>query len=389
MTPREIPAGLRLAAFYLAYFAYIGAFTPYFPLYLSGRGLTAAELATVLAMPQLARIFAPTFWGWLADLHDARRAVVVASCAALAAGFAAIPYVPGFIGITVLVASASVISAGGLPLVEAITLSTLAGRSGHYGPIRLWGSIGFIVAVLLVGAWLDDHAPTTLPTLLLGLALAAMATSLALPVGGASPRSADAAAAPGRFPVSAWALIGAGFCMAAAHGALYAFLTLHLQRLGYSGKSIGALWTLGVLAEIVVFFYLPALFRRFSLSTILLASLLAAVVRFTAIGWGAAYLVVLVFAQFLHAATFGAFHAASVAAVHRLFPASAHARGQALFSSLAYGGGGAAGSLLAGWAWETGGPGLTFSLAAASAALGASLLLWLRPMKLYDASRVR
>jgi len=298
-----VPVALRLAAFYLAYFAYVGAFTPYFPLYLSGRGLTPAELAAVLAMPQLARIFAPTIWGWLADRHDARRAVVVVSCAALAAGFAAIPYVPGFVGIAALVATTSVLSAGGLPLVEAITLSTLAGRSGHYGPIRLWGSIGFIAAVLLVGAWLDDHAPATLPALLLGLALAALAASAALPAGGAAaPQSSDAGVVPGGAPASVWALIGAGFCMAAAHGALYAFLTLHLQQLGYSGKSIGALWTLGVLAEIVVFFYLPALFRRFSLSAILLASLLAAVVRFAAIGWAAAYLAVLVVAQLLHAA---------------------------------------------------------------------------------------
>ena len=385
-----MPAALRLALFYLAYFAYVGAFTPYFPLYLSARGLTPAELAAVLAMPQLARIFAPTFGGWLADRHDARRAVVVVSCAALAAGFAAIPYVPGFVGITALVAAASLLSAGGLPLVEAITLSTLAGRSGHYGPIRLWGSIGFIVAVLLVGAWLDDHAAATLPALLLGLALAALAVSVALPAGsGASPRPSGALETPGSSSASVWALIGAGFCMAAAHGALYAFFTLHLQRLGYSGKSIGALWTLGVLAEIVVFFYLPALFRRFSLSAILIASLLAAVVRFAAIGWAAAYLAVLVVAQLLHAATFGAFHAASVAAVQRLFSASAHARGQALFSSRAYGGGGAAGALLAGWAWEAGGPALTFSFAAGSAALGASLLLWLRPMKRYDALRVR
>jgi PPP family 3-phenylpropionic acid transporter len=386
-----MPAALRLAAFYFAYFAYVGAFTQYFPVYLAGRGLQPTEVATVLAMPQLARIFAPTFWGWLADRADARRAVVVASCAALALGFAAIPYVPGFPGITLLVAVTSILSAGGLPLVEAITLSVLAGRSGHYGPIRLWGSVGFIVAVLLVGVWLDAHAPAGLSGILLALALAALAASVLLPRASRAPlASADANhSGAGRVSASVRALIGAGFCMAAAHGALYAFFTLHLQRLGYSGTSIGALWTLGVLAEIGVFLYLPALFRRFSLPSILLFSLLAAVVRFAAIGWAAGFLAVLVVAQLLHAATFGAFHAASVAMVQRLFPAAAHARGQALFSSLAYGGGGAAGALLAGRAWEAGGPALTFSFAAGVAAVGATLVFWLRPPQLCDASRVR
>jgi PPP family 3-phenylpropionic acid transporter len=386
-----MPAALRLAAFYFAYFAYVGAFTPYFPVYLAGRGLQPTEVATVLAMPQLARIFAPTFWGWLADRADARRAVVVSSCAALALGFAAIPYVPGFPGITLLVAVTSILSAGGLPLVEAITLSVLTGRSGHYGPIRLWGSVGFIVAVLLVGVWLDAHAPAGLSRILLALALAALAASVLLPRASRAPLArADANhSGAGRVSASVRALIGAGFCMAAAHGALYAFFTLHLQRLGYSGTSIGALWTLGVLAEIGVFLYLPALFRRFSLPSILLFSLLAAVVRFAAIGWAAGFLAVLVVAQLLHAATFGAFHAASVAMVQRLFPAAALARGQALFSSLAYGGGGAAGALLAGRAWEAGGPALTFSFAAGVAAVGATLVFWLRPARLSDAARVR
>ena len=94
-------------------------------------------------------------------------------------------------------------------------------------------------------------------------------------------------------------------------------------------------------------------------------------VRFLAIGWGAAYLSVLLFAQLLHAATFGAFHAASVAAVHRIFPAHAQGRGQTLFSSISYGAGGAAGALLAGSGWEAAGPGLAFSLAALAGLVGA------------------
>jgi PPP family 3-phenylpropionic acid transporter len=165
------------------------------------------------------------------------------------------------------------------------------------------------------------------------------------------------------------ALLCAGFCMAAAHGTLYAFLTLHLQREGYSATAIGALWTLGVIAEIVVFLLLPALFRRFSLAAILAASFVGAAVRFLALGWFAGILAVAAAAQVLHAASFGAFHAASVAAVQRVFPEGAQARGQALFSALSYGAGGAAGALSAGWAWQAGGPGFAFTL---SALIGAS-----------------
>jgi MFS transporter, PPP family, 3-phenylpropionic acid transporter len=159
-------------------------------------------------------------------------------------------------------------------------------------------------------------------------------------------------------------LLACGFCMAAAHGTLYAFFTLHLERAGYRVTTIGVLWTLGVVAEIVVFFYLPQLFRRFALSTILMASFACAVVRFLVLGWLAEALWLLVVAQLLHAATFGAFHAAAVAAVHRVFPEAAHARGQTLFSSVTYGAGGAVGALAAGGLWEAGGPGLAFSLSA-------------------------
>jgi PPP family 3-phenylpropionic acid transporter len=166
--------------------------------------------------------------------------------------------------------------------------------------------------------------------------------------------------------------------MAVAHGVLYAFFTLHLQRIGYSGSLIGFLWALGVLAEIAVFFFLPALFRRYALSTLLIASAACGVLRFLAIGWAADWLALLVVAQLLHAATFGAFHAAAVAAVHRVFPAHAQARGQTLFSSLGYGAGGAAGALIAGWAWQGAGPGVAFSLSAGAALAG---LLFAYPLK--------
>ena len=193
------------------------------------------------------------------------------------------------------------------------------------------------------------------------------------------PASSAHIAAPSlRLPANAATLLASAFFMAVAHGALYAFFTLHLQRIGYSGSLIGFLWSLGVIAEIAVFFFLPALFRRYALSTLLIASAACGVVRFLAIGWAADWLAFLLAAQLLHAATFGAFHAAAVAAVHRVFPAHAQARGQTLFSSLGYGAGGAVGVLLAGWAWQVAGPGFAFSLSAGAALAG---LLFAYPLK--------
>jgi PPP family 3-phenylpropionic acid transporter len=363
---RSLPLPARLASFYFAFFAYSAAYMAYFPLYLAARGLGAGEIAFVLALPQIARVFAPAAWGWLADRSGAQRGIVLLSCASILVCFAALPWAGNAQSIGLLIAVTGIFSAGALPLVEAITLS--AGGLSRYGPIRLWGSVGFVAVVLAGGVWLDLMPATSLPWILVACALAALCAAAMLPKGArhASPPPMRVAISP-----AARAVLAAGFCMSVAHGALYAFFTLHLEREGYSGSAIGMLWTLGVLAEIVVFAYLPALFRRFALSAIMLFSFLCALVRFLAIAWIASEPWVLVLAQILHAATFGCFHAASVAAIHRVFPVIAQARGQAIFSSLSYGAGGAAGVLLAGWAWQAGGPGLAFSLAALFGLTGA------------------
>ena len=355
---------LRLAAFYFWYFAYTGASVAYFPLYLASRGLAPVEIAGVLALPPLARIFAPAVWGWIADRTGAHRGIVVFSCAVTALAFGLLPLTDH---IALLIGAMSVLAGGALALVEAITVTALGGQPGRYGPIRLWGSVSFIIVVLAGGAWLDWRQVGTLPTLMVACMLGALAAALSLPARAAHAR-------PGavrlELTTAARALLAAGFCNAVAHGALYAFLTLHLERVGYSGTAIGALWTLGVLAEIVVFLYLPQLFRRYTLSTILAVSLACGAVRFAAIGWAAEILWIVLVAQVLHAATFGSFHAASVAAVPRVFPAGAQGLGQTLFSGIGYGAGGAAGLLLAGWAWEGGGAPMAFSACALAAGAG-------------------
>ena len=371
----------RLAAYYFAFFAHAGAYVSYFALYLAARGLTAGEIAFCVAMPQVARIVAPALWGWLADswgerYAGARRAIIVFSAFAMLAGFIALPFQERTPSIALTLLLLSFFSAGAAPLVEAITFSAIQGGTGQYGPIRLWGSIGFILAVLGVGAWLDRAEASILPGIMIALSAATCVAALALPAGTAhAPQAGQRLGAVLRRP-EVLGFFAACFCMTAAHGTLYVFYSIYLEQAGYSKTLIGVLWTLGVVAEVVLFLKLPQVMRRFSLRALLSASFFCVVVRFLAIGWGVESLLLLAAAQLLHAATFGVFHAGSVAAVHRLFPGALAARGQALYSSIAYGLGGAVGSLIAGWSWVALGPSLSFAVSALFGGVGALLVAW-------------
>ena len=372
----------RLAGFYFAYFCYLGTFAAYFSLWLAGRGYTPAEIAAVLAVPQFVRIAAPAAWGWLADVRGGRvpggrRGIVALSSALAAASFGALGFADELATVFACVALMALFSAGVLPLVEATTLAALGGRTEGYGPVRLWGSLGFIASVLAVGALLDRQPVGVLLPVIAVLMLFAALAALALPGERAVPAEEGA---PGLARVlrepRVLALFAACFCMSVAHGALYAFYSIYLVEAGYSKTLVGLLWTLGVLAEIALFLALPALFRRFSLRAVLLASFAVAAVRFVAIGWGISSLALLAAAQLLHAFTFGAYHAAAIAAVHRLFSGSLAVRGQALYASLSYGLGGAVGMLLAGWTWGALGPGITFTVSAAFGLAGCVLVAW-------------
>lgn len=367
----------RIAAFYFAYFCYLGAYAPYFTLYLAGEGFSAAEIAAIQAMPQFVRIFAPMAWGWLADASGSRRGVVALSCALTTLAVGSLYFVSGFLPTAINVAAIGLCSAAVLSIVDALTFTVLGPRTDRYGAVRLWGSVGFIIAVLATGALLDVAPVAKLLWVLFGLSLLTFVVALGLP----SPAIEPLAAVTGNLSAilrrpEVMAFFAACTCMTIAHGALYVFYSIYLVQHGYSKTVVGMMWMLGVLAEIVVFLAMPALLRRVSLRAILLASFIAAGVRFAGIGWGVEWLAVLVVAQVLHAATFGSFHAASIAAVHRLFAGPLQVRGQALYMSLCYGLGGMAGTLLAGATWESLGPAPTYGISALFGLFGAALVAW-------------
>ncbi|MGH8809468.1 MAG: MFS transporter, partial [Noviherbaspirillum sp.] len=168
------------------------------------------------------------------------------------------------------------------------------------------------------------------------------------------------------------AFFSSTFLMIAAHASLYAFYSLYLAQIGYSNTVIGLMWSLGVVAEIVFFFYQAPIFRRFGVRKLMIGSLLIAVLRFLLIGFGAESLLLLLVAQVLHAATFGVHHSASVATLQRWFSGRLQASGQALFTSISYGLGGTMGGLILGSFWDTFGSRTVYSMAAVFSLAGAA-----------------
>lgn len=365
----------RLSAYYFFYFAFLGVFSPYFGLYLQSRSFSAWDIGLLMSQMQLMRLFGPYVWGALADRLGRRLFVIRLTSLGALIAFLAFFWVSRFNAYMAAMAILAFFWSASLPLVEAMTFDHLRDNPARYSRIRLWGSVGFIVAVLASGALLD-FMPLDAVLWFTAASLAAIvASSLAVP-DAATHQSHETSA-----PVAAIlalpsvrALLAAGLCMQAAHAAMNIFYSIYIAGLGYSKSVVGGLFSLGVVAEIAMFFFMSRVMRRYSLRRILIASFAVAVGRFLLIGW-CATLPVLVFAQTLHSLTFGAFHAASIAAINHWFRGSARARGQALYSSLAFGAGGLLGGLISGWSWGHFGGAVAFSLSSLFALAGLILVV--------------
>jgi PPP family 3-phenylpropionic acid transporter len=343
-----------LSGFYFFYFAALGSVLPYWPLYLQQQGFDPGQIGSLMAVMVGTKIVAPNLWGWIAD-HSGRPLRVIRWGTFGTAGAFGLMMLGGdFRFMAWATAAYSFFWNAALPPFEAITLQHLRGQPERYSRVRVWGSIGFIASVLLLGRALDVYPMAWLPYVILALLSGIWLMSLGVPPVQA-PRHADQAPA-GSF----WRLLGCRevlvFLLAAllaqlAHGPYYTFFTVYLKAHGYSATQAGQLWSLGVVAEVALFWWAGRLLRRVPLRSLLLVSLGLGVLRWWAIAQGVEVLPMLLAAQLLHAATFGAVHLAIIHWVHHSFGGAHHAKGQALFNSVTYGVGGMLGSYWAGRLW--------------------------------------
>jgi PPP family 3-phenylpropionic acid transporter len=366
----------RLSGFYLFYFASLGALVPYWSLYLKSLGFSVTQIGQLIAILMATKIVAPNVWGWIAD-HTGQRMMIVRRASVLAAvAFAGVFAGDGFWWLVLVMTVFSFFWNASLPQFEATTMSHLGSDPHRYSGIRLWGSVGFIIAVAGLGPLLGRYGNALLPVVVMVLFVCIWFSSLSVPESAAGHLAID------QEPLldvlkrpAVLSLLGVCFLVQASHGPYYAFFSIYLENYGYSTGLIGQLWALGVVAEIGVFLLMPRLLPRFGARKLLLVAVGLTAVRWLLIAGYAGNVAVVTAAQTLHAASFGLYHAVAIYLVHCLFTGAHQGRGQALYSSVSFGAGGAAGSLASGYLWTGIGPQAMYLLAAATS-LGAMVLVY-------------
>ncbi len=356
----------RLSSFYWFYFATLGAFIPYWGLYLADAGYNAVEIGQLMAVILGTKIVAPYLWGWIAD-HKGNRVMIIRLGAVLAAlGYSGIFFAETFWWLFIVLLVFSFFWNAILPQFEALTFNHLAKNEHQYSWVRIWGSLGFIAAVTIMGMVLTSISISYLPHVVLLLTVGiAFSTFMVADHAGIRQETAHQPLTHILKNKQVIALLLACLLVQASHGPYYTFYSIYTESHGYDKSWIGFLWALGVLSEVIAFALMPYLSRRFGLRTLLLASLFSGSLRWLLIGFFVDNVFIMTFAQVFHASTFGIYHAVAIAYIHRYFKGKNQGKGQALYSSVSFGVGGALGSLYGGYLWESAGASMTFSIAAA------------------------
>lgn len=358
----------RLSLFYFTYFASLGALIPFWSLYLDDLQFSALEIGQLIATLAISKIVAPYLWGWVADQSGFHIRIVRITSLLSVLCFLPLLWFDGYWSMLGLMLLFSFFWNASLPQFEVVTLGHLGKDLHRYSQIRLWGSLGFIATVVLLGALFVWLPIKWLPLILLFVFGLIWLSSLLVPEHIQHERSGSDIWQVIKQP-KVIALLLTCFFIQASHGPYYTFFSLHMESLHYTRFSIGLLWSLGVLAEVILFFFMHHLLKLKPAGFWLFIALLLTTLRWLLMAFFSDQLWVVLIIQCLHAASFGMFHAAAIHLVHDFFPHH-RGRGQALYASFSFGAGGAIGSLYAGFLWDKVTPAVTFGVAAVFAFIG-------------------
>lgn len=357
---------------YFLYFGVLGISLPYFNLYCYHIGLSGSQIGILSAVKSLLIIFFPIIWGVLADRHRIRRKIYIGCSMMSAIIWAGYLLTEDFGWMFLITLVFGIFHAPIISFLEAFSMDVLGKEKKSYGKVRAWGSISFITVVIVLGKLLDYFPVSVILWLILAGSGIQSLLSFRL------PRLIIAPSSP---VVSQWKVflnrravlfLLCAFLMLVSHGTYYGFFSIHLETMGFEKSFIGICWGLASTAEIVVMVASGKLFRRFSLEGVLGVSFLVAVFRWFFLHLFQSWWVILL-TQIMHAATYGAFHMASILYMDRLTPSDTKTLGQAVNNAVTYGLGLMVGFLVNGFFFERTGSSGLFLMSAATALLAGIL----------------
>ena len=367
-----------LRLYYATAYATSGLYVPFFPRWLEARGMFGLRLGIIAAAAPAMGILAPTGIGTLADALELRGGLLQFACAGafLTFGALAVAAAVGLpLGFGVLLLAALTFALFRTPMgfitdVVAIELAPSAGTT--YGRLRLWGSLGFLAAVLLAARYVDPRDAVVFPAATAAIVFAAFLASLRLPRRANLPdrgarHGAGRLLADGDFRL----FLAAVFLAHCGHAAYDLCFSIYLFDRGVPRTTIGWMWAMGTGSEVFMMAYCAPLFRAFTPLSLFAFALGAASFRWVAIAVVHSSAILLLL-QPLHALSFGLAWVAAVGYASRRFPPHSLGAAQGLFST-ATGAGAAVGMVLWGSVYHHAGGAAVFGSAACVSACASAV----------------
>ena len=361
---------LQLSSFYFFYFSCLGAFLPYWPLYLNDKNFSAYEIGMITGVMIGTKIIAPNLWGWIADKTGLRHRVIQLGTFCSFVIFMFASTIENFASMLTLIFFFSFFWNASLPQFEAVTMNALGSSYNKYSQIRLWGSLGFIISVLSLSVLTNKFGISVVPLCICFYLFLTWLVTLFIKSPNAVSKTHNNSLMSIVMKPAVVGILISCFLMQLSHGPFYAFFAIYLSENSYNTNLIGIIWSLGVIAEILIFMKISSWIPKYGLQNLFIISFIFAVARWLLISFFADNIILVVIATLFHAITYGMYHAVSISLIHEYFTGELQGRGQALYSSVSFGLGGSIGSFYSGYLWESAGGSTVFLYASLFAFLG-------------------
>jgi MFS transporter, PPP family, 3-phenylpropionic acid transporter len=341
-------AGWAMRGGYFWYFAAVGSYTPFATLYFRSLGFDGLQLGILAALPALAAALSGPIWGTLADSLSAHRLILRTALVLCAVISLVLTQAATFAAVAVIVGVFAIAQAPVAPLLDGYGVTVSERLQTSYGKLRVWGSLGYTIAVLTVGRLMGDDVSRFVLAAYASCLVGGLIALIRLPtLGVRSTRPVLEGPSVLLRNRNLMLLFLIAYLTASNAAVMYGFLGIHLEDLGGSANLFGVAVAIGAACEVPVIAYSGWLLRSLGPARLVWLALTAYIVRFIALGTITSPVWILP-TQTLHGFTYGGFLVASVTLAHRLAGREHAAGTQALLTAASFGLGNITGSLIGG-----------------------------------------